>query len=178
MFFPSIHFLIQFVHSFCPFCPFILVTASIHSIHFVHSFIIWPSLNQFARKFENVCLNSTFDSLETSRHQDIKTSTLKSKIKDLEFHSRSKINFTITTKCPLCGHILAPPEGLRAPELPWVNPGGQPLKRFFLSYERCFPFEITKIFRFWNENNFPISNWNNFFSLKWQISCYHMALIS
>ncbi len=31
-----------------------------------------------------------------------------------------------TRKCPLRGHILAPPEGLRAPELPVVNPGGQP----------------------------------------------------
>ena len=26
-------------------------------------------------------------------------------------------------KCSLGGHILAPPEGLRAPELPRVNPG-------------------------------------------------------
>ena len=25
----------------------------------------------------------------------------------------------------LSGHILAPPEGLRAPELPGVNPGGR-----------------------------------------------------
>ena len=32
----------------------------------------------------------------------------------------------VSRKCPLRGHILAPPEGRRAPELPWVNPGGQP----------------------------------------------------
>ena len=32
----------------------------------------------------------------------------------------------ITRKCPLRGHILAPPEELRAPELPGVNPGGWP----------------------------------------------------
>ena len=32
----------------------------------------------------------------------------------------------LTRKCPLRGHILAPPEGLRAPELPGINPGGQP----------------------------------------------------
>ena len=31
-----------------------------------------------------------------------------------------------TRKCPLRGHILAPPEGLRAPGLPGVNPGGRP----------------------------------------------------
>ena len=30
-----------------------------------------------------------------------------------------------TRKCPLRGHILAPPEGLRAPGLPGVNPGGR-----------------------------------------------------
>ena len=29
-------------------------------------------------------------------------------------------------KCLLHGHILAPPEELRAPELPGVNPGCQP----------------------------------------------------
>ena len=34
--------------------------------------------------------------------------------------------FSNTRKCPLRGHILAPPEGLRAPELPGVNPGGRP----------------------------------------------------
>ena len=32
----------------------------------------------------------------------------------------------ITRKCPLLGHILAPPEGLRALEVPRVNPGGRP----------------------------------------------------
>ena len=32
----------------------------------------------------------------------------------------------ITRKYPLRGHILAPPEGLRAPEVPGVNPGGRP----------------------------------------------------
>ena len=33
----------------------------------------------------------------------------------------------ITRKCPLRGHILAPPEGLRAPGLlPVVNPGVDP----------------------------------------------------
>ena len=32
----------------------------------------------------------------------------------------------LTRKCPLRGHILAPPEGLRALELPGVNPGGRP----------------------------------------------------
>ena len=32
----------------------------------------------------------------------------------------------LSRKCPLHGHILAPPEGLRAPELPGVNPGGGP----------------------------------------------------
>ena len=32
----------------------------------------------------------------------------------------------ITRKCPLRGHILAPPEGLRTPELPGVNPGIDP----------------------------------------------------
>ena len=31
----------------------------------------------------------------------------------------------LTRKCMLHGHILAPPEGLRAPELPGVNPWGQ-----------------------------------------------------
>ena len=31
-----------------------------------------------------------------------------------------------TRKSPLRGHILAPPEGLRALELPVVNPGGRP----------------------------------------------------
>ena len=31
-----------------------------------------------------------------------------------------------TRKCLLRGHIPAPPEGLRAPELPGVNPGGGP----------------------------------------------------
>ena len=31
-----------------------------------------------------------------------------------------------TRKCPLRGHILAPPEGLRAPGVPGVNPGGRP----------------------------------------------------
>ncbi len=31
-----------------------------------------------------------------------------------------------TRKCPLRGHILAPPEGLRAPEVPGVNLGGRP----------------------------------------------------
>ena len=44
------------------------------------------------------------------------------KDKYLKFYS--KIGFTRI--CPLCGHILAPPEGLRAPELPGVNPGGRP----------------------------------------------------
>ncbi len=34
--------------------------------------------------------------------------------------------FLVTRKCPLRGHILAPPEGLRAPEVPGVNPGGRP----------------------------------------------------
>ena len=43
------------------------------------------------------------------------------KDKYLKFYS--KIGFTRI--CPLCGHILAPPEGLRAPELPGVNPGVQ-----------------------------------------------------
>ena len=33
---------------------------------------------------------------------------------------------TLTRKCPLRGHILAPPEGQRAPGLPRVNPGVDP----------------------------------------------------
>ena len=32
-------------------------------------------------------------------------------------------NISITRKSLLRGHILAPPEGLRAPGLPGVNPG-------------------------------------------------------
>ncbi len=34
--------------------------------------------------------------------------------------------YYITRKCPLRGHILAPPEGLRAPGVPKVNPVGRP----------------------------------------------------
>ena len=36
------------------------------------------------------------------------------------------LTYVLTRKCLLHGHILAPPEGLRAPELPGVNPGGRP----------------------------------------------------
>ena len=36
-----------------------------------------------------------------------------------------KITIEITRKCPLRGHIPAPPEGLRGLGLPGVNPGGQ-----------------------------------------------------
>ena len=35
-------------------------------------------------------------------------------------------NLIFTRKCPLRGHILAPPEGLRAVEVPRVNPGSRP----------------------------------------------------
>ena len=35
-------------------------------------------------------------------------------------------NLLYTRKCPLRGHILAPPERLSALELPGVNPGGRP----------------------------------------------------
>ena len=34
--------------------------------------------------------------------------------------------YKLTRKCPLRGHILAPPEGLRGLRPPGVNPGGQP----------------------------------------------------
>ena len=41
------------------------------------------------------------------------------------FNPSKKLYFVKTRKCPLRGHILPPPEGLRAPELPGVNPGSQ-----------------------------------------------------
>ena len=34
--------------------------------------------------------------------------------------------YLFTRKCPLCGHILAPLEGLRTPEVPGVNPRDRP----------------------------------------------------
>ena len=40
--------------------------------------------------------------------------------------SLPSITILSTRKCPLRRHILAPPEGLRAPNLPWVNPGANP----------------------------------------------------
>ena len=41
-------------------------------------------------------------------------------------NSITQWTLVITRKCPLRRHILAPPEGLRAPEVPGVNPGGRP----------------------------------------------------
>ncbi len=49
--------------------------------------------------------------------------------KKIDKWKRTVENFSIdnlTRKCPLLGHILAPPEGLRVPELPGVNPRGRP----------------------------------------------------
>ena len=49
----------------------------------------------------------------------------------LKFHYSYKeyiqiyIFIYLTRKCPLRGHILSPPEGLHAPKLPGVNPGGR-----------------------------------------------------
>ena len=43
-----------------------------------------------------------------------------------QLFNQVKINLVNTRKCPLRGHILAPPEGLRGPGVPGVNPGVDP----------------------------------------------------
>ena len=59
------------------------------------------------------------------------------------------LSFIATRKCPLRGHILAPPEGLRAPGYPGSTPGVDPRsqgaiprrfkrKKFFVTYARTY----------------------------------------